>query len=239
MNEEQKCLNERQKRLIEVYEYVRKHFGIHTKTDFAEAVHYGRTSMSSALNGNEDYLTDKLFKNVCEAFPGVFNLIYLLEGKSELTTLGEQQRINHVELDSIKQTSAQSPDAGFYKSVIDSQIQHIADLRKSNERLESMIYDRDATIQELRDEKERLAAEVSSLNAHIEHYKRMVGEEQIRVDEYKNHLDDVRIINVGLQNQIDQQKVRISQLEAELKARRDNPLYDYPHPLGVADERDK
>ena len=239
MNEEQKCLNERQKRLIEVYEYVRKHFGIHTKTDFAEAVHYGRTSMSSALNGNEDYLTDKLFKNVCEAFPGVFNLIYLLEGKSELTTLGEQQRINHVELDSIKQTSAQSPDAGFYKSVIDSQIQHIADLRKSNERLESMVYDRDATIQELRDEKERLTAEVSSLNAHIEHYKRMVGEEKDRVEEYKNHLDDVRISNVGLQNQIDQQKVRISQLEAELKARRDNPLYDYPHPLGVADERDK
>jgi hypothetical protein len=230
---------ERQKRLKEVYEYVRKHFGIHTQSDFADALKYSRPVISSALNGNEDYLTDKLFKNVCEAFPGVFNLIYLLEGKSELTTLGEQQRINHVELDSIKQTSAQSPDAGFYKSVIDSQIQHIADLRKSNERLESMIYDRDATIQELRDEKERLAAEVSSLNAHIEHYKRMVGEEQIRVDEYKNHLDDVRISNVGLQNQIDQQKVRISQLEAELKARRDNPLYDYPHPLGVADERDK
>ena len=230
---------ERQKRLKEVYEYVRKHFGIHTQSDFADALKYSRPVISSALNGNEDYLTDKLFKNVCEAFPGVFNLIYLLEGKSELTTLGEQQRINHVELDSIKQTSAQSPDAGFYKSVIDSQIQHIADLRKSNERLESMIYDRDATIQELRDEKERLAAEVSSLNAHIEHYKRMVGEEKGRVEEYKNHLDDVRISNVGLQNQIDQQKVRISQLEAELKARRENPLYDYPHPLGVADERNK
>ena len=230
---------ERQKRLKEVYEYVRKHFGIHTQSDFADALKYSRPVISSALNGNEDYLTDKLFKNVCEAFPGVFNLIYLLEGKSELTTLGEQQRINHVELDSIKQTSAQSPDAGFYKSVIDSQIQHIADLRKSNERLESMVYDRDATIQELRDEKERLAAEVSSLNAHIEHYKRMVGEEKDRVEEYKNHLDDVRISNVGLQNQIDQQKVRISQLEAELKARRENPLYDYPHPLGVADERDK
>lgn len=230
---------ERQKRLKEVYEYVRKNFGIHTQTDFAEALKYSRPVISSALNGNEDYLTDKLFKNVCEAFPGVFNLIYLLEGKSELTTLGEQQRLDHVELETIKEASAQFPDVGFYKSVIDSQIQHIADLRKSNESLESMVYDRDATIQELRDEKERLAAEVSSLNAHIEHYKRMVGEEKDRVEEYKNHLDDVRISNVGLQNQIDQQKVRISQLEAELKARRENPLYDYPHPLGVADERDK
>ena len=53
-------MNERQKRLIEVYNYVRQHFGIHTKQGFAEALNYGRTSMSAAFNGNEGYLTDSL-----------------------------------------------------------------------------------------------------------------------------------------------------------------------------------
>ena len=70
-------MNERQKRLIEVYEHLRRYLGIHTKTGFAEAVHYGRTSMSAAMNGDEKYLTDSLFKNICAAFPGVFNLEYL------------------------------------------------------------------------------------------------------------------------------------------------------------------
>lgn len=77
-------MNERQKRLIEVYEHLRRYFGIHTKTGFAEALQYGRTSMSAAMNGDEKYLTDSLFKNICAAFPDVFNLDYLLTGEGEL-----------------------------------------------------------------------------------------------------------------------------------------------------------
>ena len=75
---------ERQKRLIEVYEHLRRYFGIHTKTGLAEALHYGRTSLSAAMNGDEKYLTDKLFQNICEVFPGVFNIDYLLTGNGEL-----------------------------------------------------------------------------------------------------------------------------------------------------------
>jgi hypothetical protein len=101
---------ERQKRLNEVYQYLRQHRGIHTKSDFAESAHYGRTSMSAALNGNESYLTNSLFKNICDAFPHTFNLQYLLTGEGELiadseysyndkvsqqypTTLSERQHI--------------------------------------------------------------------------------------------------------------------------------------------------
>ena len=85
-------MNERQKRLIEVYEHLRKYYGIHTKTGFAEALHYGRTSMSAALNGDEKYLTDSLFKNICEAFKGVFDLNYLLTGEGDLLTVEEDAR---------------------------------------------------------------------------------------------------------------------------------------------------
>lgn len=74
----------RKERLNEVYEYVRKHFPIHTQTDFADRLKYNRTYISSAMNGNERYLTDKLFTNICEAFEGVFNLDYLLTGEGEL-----------------------------------------------------------------------------------------------------------------------------------------------------------
>jgi hypothetical protein len=77
-------MNERQKRLIEVYNFVRQHYPIHTKTDFANAVGHGRTSMSAALNGSEEYLTDALFQKICVAYPGVFNLDYLLTCRGEL-----------------------------------------------------------------------------------------------------------------------------------------------------------
>ena len=77
-------MNERQKRLIEVYDHLRSSYGVHTKTGFAEVIHYGRTSLSAAMNGDVSYLTDNLFKNICEAYPGVFNLDYLLTGEGKL-----------------------------------------------------------------------------------------------------------------------------------------------------------
>lgn len=76
-------MNERQKRLNQVYEHLRKNFGVHTKTQFAEAIQYGRTSMSAALNGKEEYLTDKLFRKICEAYD-IFSLNYLLTGEGSL-----------------------------------------------------------------------------------------------------------------------------------------------------------
>ena len=82
-------MNERQKRLIEVYEYLRSNCVIHTKTGFAETLHYGLTSMSAAMNGDEKYLTDKLFTNICESYPGVFNLDYLLTGEGTLLAVRE------------------------------------------------------------------------------------------------------------------------------------------------------
>ena len=90
-------MNERQKRLIEVYEHLRKYYGIHTKTGFAEALHYGRTSMSAAMNGDEKYLTDSLFKNICEAYRGVFNLDYLLTGEGQLLNIEEEVHNEDIE----------------------------------------------------------------------------------------------------------------------------------------------
>jgi hypothetical protein len=99
-------MNERQRRLIEVYNFVRQHYPIHTKTDFANAVGHGRTSMSAALNGSEEYLTDALFQKICVAYPGVFNLDYLLTGRGELLLpihRPEGQQVNDIQ--EVKYTS--------------------------------------------------------------------------------------------------------------------------------------
>lgn len=39
------------------------------------------------MNGNKSYLSDNTFIKVCAAFPGVFNLDYLLDGKGELLAI--------------------------------------------------------------------------------------------------------------------------------------------------------
>ena len=81
----------RQDRLKEVYEYLREHSGIHTQADFAKVLKITRPALSSAINGNESYLTDNLFKRVCAAYQGTFNLDYLLTGNGDLLTKKEPE----------------------------------------------------------------------------------------------------------------------------------------------------
>ena len=88
---------DRQKRLNEVYEYLHDYFNIHTKGDFADSIKYARAYISSALNGNKKYLTDKLFTNICDAYPGVFDLNYLLTGEGSLLTIEEEFKDKEIE----------------------------------------------------------------------------------------------------------------------------------------------
>ena len=84
-------MTSKQERLKEVYNHLRSYFGIHTQIDFAEAIHVTRPALSSAMNGNEAYLTKNLFQKICAAFPGVFDLDYLLTGNGELLTKKEPE----------------------------------------------------------------------------------------------------------------------------------------------------
>lgn len=77
-------------RLKEAYDYLRYQHGIHTQIDMANALQVTRPSFSAAMNGNEKYLTKSLFMKICAAFPGVFNLDYLLNGTG--TLLAQQEK---------------------------------------------------------------------------------------------------------------------------------------------------
>ena len=130
-------MNERQKRLIEVYEHLRRYYGIHTKTGFAESLHYGRTSLSAAMNGDESYLTDNLFKNICDAYPGTFNLDYLLNGEGDLLTIEED--VHNKELKkqsySIDQSSLVNAALAAKDETIRAKEETIASLRDTIEAL--------------------------------------------------------------------------------------------------------
>ena len=81
-------MNNRQKRLIEVYDHVRTYYGVHTQGDFADAIGYSRPVVSSALNGSVE-VKDKMFHSINRQFPSVFNLDYLLKGEGCLLTTEE------------------------------------------------------------------------------------------------------------------------------------------------------
>ena len=123
---------ERQKRLVEVYEYLRSHYGVHTQVDFAAAVGASRAVVSSALNGNPQYLTDKMFQKICAAFPGVFNLDYLLTGEGELLASSEQQPTN-------QEPDLQRELIESLKARIDDKDREIAYLRSVIDRLHNRL----------------------------------------------------------------------------------------------------
>lgn len=160
----------REKRLHEVFEHLRKFFGIHTQTDFAVALKYSRVYISSALNGNEKNLTDKLFENICEAYPGVFNLHYLLTGEGSLLTIEEEVHNEEYEKlynpQPIDQSSLVNALLASKDETIDSLKSRIADLQRTIADKEEIIKARDSRILEL----ERRIAQINAEDLSRYHF---------------------------------------------------------------------
>ena len=166
---------DREKRLNEVYEHVHRYFNIHTKGEFADYIKYARAYISSAMNGNEKYLTDKLFDSICKAFPGVFDLEYLLTGKGSLLTIEEEVHNEDLEKlynpQPIDQSSLVNALLASKDETIDSLKSRIADLQRTIADLQRTIADkeeiikaREARISEL--ERQLAAASTSDLSRY-------------------------------------------------------------------------
>ena len=159
---------DREKRLNEVYEHVHRYFNIHTKGEFADYIKYARAYISSAMNGNEKYLTDKLFDSICKAFPGVFDLEYLLTGKGSLLTIEEE--VHNEDLEKlynphpIDQSSLVNALLASKDETIDSLKSRIADLQRTIADKEEIIKAREARISEL--ERQLAAASTSDLSRY-------------------------------------------------------------------------
>jgi transcriptional regulator with XRE-family HTH domain len=136
----------KQERLREVYEHLRQHFGVHTQIDFAKALGLTRPAISSAMNGNEAYLTDNLFKRICAAYQGVFNLDYLLTGNGQLLTIQEEVKSEQIE----KESNPQQPTSYANKL--------IASLEKQVKDKDDQLADKDRIIHLLEQKIEVLEA---------------------------------------------------------------------------------
>ena len=139
-------MNTRKDRLNEVYEHLRNHFGIHTKTQFASVLKITQPALSSAMNGNEAYLTDNLFKRICAAYQGVFNLDYLLTGNGQLLTIQEEVKSEQIE----KESNPQQPSSYIDKL--------IAQLEKQVKDKDDQLADKDRIIKLLEQKIEVLEA---------------------------------------------------------------------------------
>ncbi len=124
---------ERQKRLNEVYEHLHNHFGVHTQIDFAKVLGLTRPAISAAMNGNEAYLTDNLFKRICAAYQGVFNLDYLLTGNGQLLTIQEEVKSEQIE----KESNPQQPSSYIDKLIasLEKQVKDKDDQLADKERI--------------------------------------------------------------------------------------------------------
>ena len=70
-------------RLNKVYSYIKKNTEFVNQSLFAEKISEQRSNLSSALNGNEKYLTKGLLMKVIKAFPDI-NPIWLLTGHESM-----------------------------------------------------------------------------------------------------------------------------------------------------------
>lgn len=140
----------RQKRLMEVFDYLRSQpTGIHKKSDMAIALGYGRTSMSAAMNGKEEYLTDELFESICEKYPDTFNIDYLLNGTGALLLPTDSNQKQQDHTPSVVDQAANIIDlyAGLIKEIeslradLNSELSAARRSREESQRLANTLHD--------------------------------------------------------------------------------------------------
>ena len=76
---------ERSDRIKTAYEYLRFKQVVSNQDDIARKMNRKRQSVSSALSGNDKYLTDKFIRHFCEVF-SVINYDWLLTGEGVMLT---------------------------------------------------------------------------------------------------------------------------------------------------------
>ena len=129
----------KQDRLKEVYSHLRAHHGIHTQLELAEVIHVTRPALSSAMNGNDAYLTKNLFQKICAAFPGVFDLDYLLTGNGSLLS---NDKADHEEI----KTSNVLDQSSLINAAIAAKDETIINLKERIKELQRTIADKEEII---------------------------------------------------------------------------------------------
>lgn len=138
----------RMQRLNEAYKHLYAFHDIASKTALADKLKVQRTGLSAALNGSKANLTDNLFMKICAAFPGVFNLDYLLNGTGTLLAQQEKAKPTLV-----------SPATDNILELHAQMIRRVDDLRQE-------LHDELMEVRQLKDELRATLAELKSATTH-------------------------------------------------------------------------
>jgi hypothetical protein len=200
----------RAQRLNEVYKHLYAHHGIKSQKALADYLHIQRTGLSAAMNGAKANLTDNLFKKICAAYPGVFNLNYLLTGEGDLLTVEED--VKSTELEKVnRQMHTQSSATGIDSSSIIN-----AALAAQMESIE-LLKSEQATLLEAH------AREIASMNQQIADKQAIID---LQSDKIKSQADEIARL----------QKVIADLRSMSLSADIEEYISNNPFPIGVADK---
>ena len=182
-------MKNKQERLIEVYEYARAHCGVHTKSEMAIRLHITQPAFSYAINGNEAYLTKNLFQKVCAAFPGVFNLDYLLTGQGELLMPAGAQP------EPTTPKPSASVDVDFYHKALENYSNMVADLRKDKEYFQQLVLDKDSALMENNEQVVAMRTHIAKLETELEHTKNTLA--AVRKN-YDQQVETIKLLQAAL-----------------------------------------
>ena len=173
----------RAKRLDEVYKHLFAHFGITSQKHLAEVLKVQRTGLSSAFNGNVANLTDNLFKKICAAFPGVFNLDYLLTGEGDLLSVEEDVKSTGLE-NANRQMSAHP-----YAAEIDPSSIMNAALAAQMQTIESLKSEKATLLENHARELQSKDDLIQSLRDQLSAKDQLIAEQKTRLIDYRHIID--------------------------------------------------
>ena len=172
-----------------------------------------RQALSAAINGNESYLTTNLFQKICAAFPGVFNLDYLLTGQGELLMPAGAQP------EPTTPKPSASVDVDFYHKALENYSNMVADLRKDKEYFQQLVLDKDSALMENNEQVVAMRTHIAKLETELEQTKNTLA--AVRKN-YDRQVDDLA-----------QRDATIKLLQAQLARYSSGTSF----PQGVAEDR--
>jgi hypothetical protein len=148
-----------------------------------------RQALSAAINGNESYLTTNLFQKICAAFPGVFNLDYLLTGQGELLMPAGAQP------EPTAPKPSASVDVDFYHKALENYSNMVADLRKDKEYFQQLVLDKDSALMENNEQVVAMRTHIAKLETELEHIKTTLA--AVRKN-YDQQVETIKLLQAAL-----------------------------------------
>lgn len=148
-------MSTKKERFNDAYDYLTWRRIIRVQEDLAKAMHSSQANVSQALKGEPRVLTDKFIKRFAAAFPGLFNLEWLLTGTGNMLLADAAQTLKPTPTATAADTSA---SASPTSSLLDLCTHLLADNERLHHELSLLI-----------DENKKLREDLSQILAELRH----------------------------------------------------------------------